>query len=46
MPFAIPNNLDFLGLELFAQALAVAPGTNVLGLAASNGQKLTLGNLP
>ncbi len=46
VPFAIPNNLDFLGLELFAQALAVAPGTNVLGLAASNGQKLTLGNLP
>jgi hypothetical protein len=42
--FAIPNNPAFLGVNIFAQAGAIAPGVNAFDLALSNGIRGTLGN--
>lgn len=41
-PFAIPNNLAFIGLVVAAQSGALAPGANPLGLMSSNGVELLL----
>jgi len=41
---AIPNNLGYLGLQLFAQGWAAAPGVNARGIVMSNGLRIRVGN--
>lgn len=43
--FAVPNAPMLLGLDLFLQAYAYAPGQNALQMTASNGLAWTIGNL-
>jgi hypothetical protein len=40
----VANNVDLLGLRVYLQAWAPAPGTNQAGLIASNALELTVGN--
>lgn len=44
-PLALPGNQVFVGLQIFSQSAALAPGVNALGVAASNALALTLGIL-
>lgn len=42
-PFAIPGSATFVGLHVYVQAAAIAPGANVLGVINSNGIDLQVG---
>ncbi|MBK8980361.1 MAG: hypothetical protein IPM29_31040 [Planctomycetes bacterium] len=43
-PLPIPNSSSLLGVTIRLQSLAVAPGTNQLGVVTSNGLTLVLSN--
>ena len=45
MPIPLPSNLALLGATFIAQAMHVAPPTNLNGLAASGGYRITIGDL-
>lgn len=41
---AIPNDVGFVGLQMFAQAWAVAPGVNQTGIVLSGGLRVRVGS--
>lgn len=41
----IPGNSNLIGLDLFAQGVALVPGANALGIAASGGVQGTMGDI-
>jgi hypothetical protein len=42
--FNIPNNPAFVGIHVFAQSATFSAGFNALGVIASNGMDLGVGN--
>lgn len=43
--FTIPNNPTYVGVHVYAQSAAFAPGVNPLGVLSSNGWDMTVGLL-
>jgi hypothetical protein len=43
VPFAVPNNAAFVGVEVFSQGVSFSPPLTALGAIASNGLSLRLG---
>lgn len=41
----IPNSATFIGMRVYQQAMAIAPGQNAMGIVVSNGLALQVGNL-
>lgn len=44
IPWPLPQNVAFLGLTVFAQALALDPAANAMGAVLSNGLRLQFGD--
>ncbi len=44
VPFAVPTDTSFVGLNVFSQGVTFSPGFTVLGAIASNGVALGIGN--